>query len=179
MGGLEAEKMIATKKNQSTREKQDDEEFPKNLDPMPTAQSVLAAAALVPASSPSPVPTAQKVFAAAALVLAPYLCILFLLFSALQVGKAIVQSKEGFYPSYESLSGAYVGILKQMQVQMEGEYKEAQEKEAMAAATLANMRTAKTAAIEDSENMAVRKEEELARTDNLVAVAKEVLAQVE
>lgn len=98
---------------------------------------------------------------------------------ALQVGKSFVQSKEGYYPSYESQSGAIVGILKQMKEQMEGEYKEAQEKEAMAAATFADMRTAKTAAIEAGEQMAEQKEDELAKTDNLVAEAKEDLGQTE
>ena len=98
---------------------------------------------------------------------------------ALQVGKSFVQSKEGYYPSYESQSGAILGILKQMQETMEGELKEAQEKESMASASFADMRTAKVAAIEAGEKMAEQKEDDLAKTDNLVAEAKEDLGQTE
>jgi len=98
---------------------------------------------------------------------------------ALQVGKSFVQSKEGYYPSYESQSGAIVGILKQMQETMEAELKEAQEKESMASASFADMRTAKVAAIEAGEKMAEQKEDDLAKTDNLVAEAKEDLGQTE
>jgi len=98
---------------------------------------------------------------------------------ALQVGKSFVQSKEGYYPSYESQSGAILGILKQMKETMEAELKEAQEKEGMASASFADMRAAKTAAIEAGEKMAEEKEDELAKTDNLVAEAKEDLGQTE
>jgi len=98
---------------------------------------------------------------------------------ALQVGKSFVQSKEGYYPSYESQSGAILGILKQMKETMEAELKEAQEKESMASASFADMRAAKTAAIEAGEKMAEEKEDELAKTDNLVAEAKEDLGQTE
>jgi len=98
---------------------------------------------------------------------------------ALQAGKAFVQSKEGYYPSYESQSGAIVGILKQMKEQMEADLKEAQEKESMATTNFADMRAAKTAAIEAGEKMAEEKEDELAKTDNLVAEAKEDLGQTE
>jgi len=98
---------------------------------------------------------------------------------ALQVGKSFVQSKEGYYPSYESQSGAIVGILKQMKETMEAELKEAQEKESMAAASFADMRTAKVAAIEAGEKMAEQKEDDLAKTDNLIAEAKEDLGQTE
>jgi len=98
---------------------------------------------------------------------------------ALQVGKAFVQSKEGYYPAYESQSGAIVGILKQMKEQMEADYKAAGEKEQIAASSFADMRTAKTAAIEAGEAMSEQKEDELAKTDNLVAEAKEDLGQTE
>jgi len=98
---------------------------------------------------------------------------------ALQVGKSFVQSKEGYYPSYESQSGAILGVLKQMKEQMEADYKAASEKEAASAAAFADMRTAKTAAIEAGEAMAEQKEDELAKTDNLVAEAKEDLGQTE
>jgi hypothetical protein len=98
---------------------------------------------------------------------------------ALQVGKSFVQSKEGYYPSYESQSGAILGVLKQMKEQMEADYKAASEKEQVSAAAFADMRTAKTAAIEAGEAMAEQKEDELAKTDNLVAEAKEDLGQTE
>merc|ERR1719199_2498309 len=62
---------------------------------------------------------------------------------------------------------------------MEADYKAATEKEQMAAAAFADMRTAKTAAIEAGEAMAEQKEDELAKTDNLVAEAKEDLGQTE
>ena len=105
--------------------------------------------------------------------------ILFILVSALQAGKSSVQSKEGFYPSHDSRSGAIVGIPKQMKAQMEDEYKEAQEIQGMAAATFADIRTAKVAATEAGENMAEQERHELAKTDNLAAEAKEVLGQTE
>merc|ERR1719261_119457 len=49
----------------------------------------------------------------------------------------------------------------------------------MKAAAFADMRAAKTAAIEAGEKMAEQKEDELAKTDNLVAEAKEDLGQTE
>jgi septal ring factor EnvC (AmiA/AmiB activator) len=66
-----------------------------------------------------------------------------------------------------------------MKEQMEADYKAASEKEAASAAAFADMRTAKTAAIEAGEAMAEQKEDELAKTDNLVAEAKEDLGQTE
>jgi len=98
---------------------------------------------------------------------------------ALQVGRSFVQSKEGYYPAYESQSGAIIGVLKQMKEQMEADYKAQSEKEQMNAAAFADMRTAKTAAIEAGEAMAEQKEDDLAKTDNLVAEAKEDLGQTE
>jgi hypothetical protein len=98
---------------------------------------------------------------------------------ALRVGRAFVQSKEGYYPAYESQSGAIIGILKQMKEQMEADLKAAGEKESASAAAFADMRTAKTAAIEAGEAMAEQKEDELAKNDNLVAEAKEDLGQTE
>merc|ERR1719424_1907021 len=78
---------------------------------------------------------------------------------------------EGYYPAYESQSGAIIGILKQM--------KEAQEKEGTASSTFAELRQAKTAAIEAAEKMEEEKEDEKATTDNLIAEAKEDLGQTE
>jgi len=98
---------------------------------------------------------------------------------ALQVGKAFVQSKEGYYPSYESQTGAIEGILKQMKETMEADLKESQKKEAMAAASFADMRTAKEAAIDAGWKMSEQKEDELAKNDNLIAEAKEDLGQTE
>merc|ERR1719199_466052 len=62
---------------------------------------------------------------------------------------------------------------------MEADYKAATEKEQMAAAAFADMRTAKYAAIDAGEAMAEQKEDELAKTDNLIAEAKEDLGQTE
>merc|ERR1719460_1524801 len=86
---------------------------------------------------------------------------------------------EGYYPSYESQSGAIIGVLKQMKEQMEADLKAAQEKEATAASTFAELRQAKTAAIEAAEKMEEEKEAEKAETDNLIAEAKEDLGQTE
>jgi len=86
---------------------------------------------------------------------------------------------EGYYPSYESQSGAIIGVLKQMKEQMEADLKEAQEKEATASSTFAELRQAKTAAIEAAEKMEEEKEAEKAETDNLIAEAKEDLGQTE
>merc|ERR1719199_64158 len=62
---------------------------------------------------------------------------------------------------------------------MEADYKAASEKEQMAAAAFADMRTAKQAAIDAGWQMSEQKEDELAKTDNLVAEAKEDLGQTE
>merc|ERR1719163_2498396 len=62
---------------------------------------------------------------------------------------------------------------------MEADLKAAQEKEATAASTFAELRAAKTAAIEASEKMEEQKEAEKAETDNLIAEAKEDLDQTE
>jgi hypothetical protein len=86
---------------------------------------------------------------------------------------------EGYYPSYESQSGAIIGVLKQMKEQMEADLKSAQEKEATASSTFAELRQAKTAAIEAAEKMEEEKEAEKAETDNLIAEAKEDLGQTE
>jgi len=98
---------------------------------------------------------------------------------ALTVGKAFVQSKEGYYPAYESQSGAILGVLKQMMEQMQAELKEAQEKESLASASFADMRTAKSAAIEAGWKMSEQKEDEKAKNDNLIAEAKEDHGQTE
>ena len=70
--------------------------------------------------------------------------------------------------------GEIVGILTQVKGEMEGDLKEAQEKEAAGANTFAEMPSAKTAAIEASEKMEEQKEAEKAETDNLVAEATEL-----
>merc|ERR1719424_1057228 len=68
------------------------------------------------------------------------------LFSQMKTG-------EGYYPAYESQSGAIIGVLKQMQETMEADLKKAQEQEAASSSTFAEMRAAKTAAIEAAEKM--------------------------
>jgi len=100
---------------------------------------------------------------------------------ALHSAYVFTQAKtgEGYYPSYESQSGAIIGVLKQMKEQMEADLKDAQEKESGAAATFSELRQAKTAAIEAAEKMEEEKEAEKAETDNLIAEAKEDLGQTE
>jgi len=100
---------------------------------------------------------------------------------ALKTAHAFAQTRSGeaYYPGYESQGGAILGVMKQMKEQMEADLKEAQEKEGMASASFADMRTAKTAAIEAGEKMSEEKEDELAKTDNLVAEAKEDLGQTQ
>jgi hypothetical protein len=100
---------------------------------------------------------------------------------ALHSGYVFTQAKtgEGYYPAYESQSGAIVGVLKQMKEQMEADLKEAQEKESTASSTFAELRQAKTAAIEAAEKMEEEKEAVKAETDNLIAEAKEDLGQTE
>merc|ERR1719261_329230 len=62
---------------------------------------------------------------------------------------------------------------------MEADLKKAQEEEATNAATFAELRQAKQAAIEAAEKMEEEKEAEKAETDNLIAEAKEDLGQTE
>jgi hypothetical protein len=98
---------------------------------------------------------------------------------ALKSATAFAQANHKYYPSYNAQSGEIVGILKQMKEQMEGELKEAQTRESASASAFAEMRAAKQAAIEAGEKMAEQKEDELAKTDNLVAEGKEDLEQTE
>jgi len=98
---------------------------------------------------------------------------------ALKSAHAFTQTHAGYVPAYESASGEILGVMKQMKEQMEGDLKEAQEKEGMASASFADMRAAKTAAIEAGEKMSENKEDELAKTDNLIAEAKEDLGQTQ
>lgn len=100
---------------------------------------------------------------------------------ALHSAYVFTQAKtgEGYYPAYESQSGAIIGVLKQMKETMEADLKKAQEQEAAASTTFADMRAAKTAAIEAAEKMEEEKEDEKATTDNLIAEAKEDLGQTE
>jgi len=98
---------------------------------------------------------------------------------AMKTATVFAQSNHQYYPSYNAQSGEIVGILKTMKEQMEGELKEAQESESAKAGAFSEMRAAKQAAIEAAEKLAEQKEDELAKTDNLVAEAKEDLGQTE
>jgi len=98
---------------------------------------------------------------------------------ALKSATAFAQANHQYYPGYNAQSGEIVGIMKQMQEQMQGELKEAQTAESSKAGAFAEMRAAKQASIEAGEKMAEQKEDELAKTDNLVAEAKEDLGQTE
>jgi len=98
---------------------------------------------------------------------------------ALKSVSSLAQTTHRYYPSYDSQSGEIVGIMKQMQEQMQGELKEEQESEGAKAAAFSEMRAAKQAAIDAGEKMSEQKEDELAKTDNLVAEGKEDLGQTE
>lgn len=98
---------------------------------------------------------------------------------ALKAVSSLAQTTHRYYPSYDSQSGEIVGIMKQMQEQMQGELKEEQESEGAKAAAFSEMRAAKQAAIDAGDKMSEQKEDELAKTDNLVAEGKEDLSQTE
>merc|ERR1719247_1055738 len=80
-------------------------------------------------------------------------------------------------PSYNSQSGEIMGVLRQLQEEMQGALSEAQKTEASRAALFAELRSAKTSEIESGEKMSEAKEDELAKTDMDNAEAKEDLGQ--
>jgi hypothetical protein len=84
-----------------------------------------------------------------------------------------------YYPSYTAQSGEIVGILKQLQEEMQGDLGEAQKAEAARAEAFEELRSAKTAEIEAGEKMEEQKEDELATTATNLAEAKEDLTQEE
>merc|ERR1719247_61927 len=82
-------------------------------------------------------------------------------------------------PSYNSQSGEIMGVLRQLQEEMQGALSQAQKTEASRAALFAELRSAKTAEIESGEKMSEAKEDELAKTDMDNAEAKEDLKQTQ
>jgi len=97
---------------------------------------------------------------------------------AINTASVFMQAHHGhkYFPSYNAQSGEIFGVLKQMQDEMKADLSEAQKTEAARAAAFAELRSAKTAEIENGEKMAEEKEDELATTDNDLAEAKEDLA---
>jgi len=98
---------------------------------------------------------------------------------AVKIASAFMQSKNGetYQPSYNAQSGAIFGVLKQMQDEMKADLSEAQKTEAGRAGLFAELRAAKVSEIEAGEKMSEAKEDELAKTDNDNAEAKEDLGQ--
>jgi hypothetical protein len=86
---------------------------------------------------------------------------------------------EDYYPSYKAKSGEILGILNELKDQMTANLSEAQQEEARAAATFADMRTAKTAEIESAEKQAESKEDLLAKTAMNLAESKEDLEKTQ
>mmetsp|Transcript_105383 Transcript_105383/g.286179 ORF Transcript_105383/g.286179 Transcript_105383/m.286179 type:complete len:765 (-) Transcript_105383:162-2456(-) len=82
-----------------------------------------------------------------------------------------------YYPSYSAQSGEIVGILKQLQEEMQADLGEAQKAEAARSEAFEELRSAKTMEIEAGEKMEEQKEDELAKTANELAEAKEDLGQ--
>jgi len=99
--------------------------------------------------------------------------------SALKSATAFVQRKHGgeYMASYAPQSGEILGVLKQLKDEIQASLSDSQKEEAEAAATFSELRTAKTAEIENGETTAERKEDELANTNNALAEAKEDLDQ--
>jgi septal ring factor EnvC (AmiA/AmiB activator) len=98
---------------------------------------------------------------------------------ALKSASAFMQSHQGYMPSYNSQSGEIMGVLRQLQEEMQGALSGAQKTEASRAGLFAELRSAKTAEIESGEKMSEAKEDELAKTDMDNAEAKEDLKQTE
>jgi chromosome segregation ATPase len=98
---------------------------------------------------------------------------------ALKTVKSFLQSKHeaSYYPTYASQSGEILGILKQMKEEMEMATAEGQKLEAGRSEDFSKLRAAKTAEIEAGERMEEQKEDELAKTANALAEAKEDVGQ--
>jgi len=101
--------------------------------------------------------------------------------TALKSASAFVQARheDTYFPSYNSQSGEIVGVLKQLKEEMEGDLAESQKLDRQRVAAFEELRSAKTAEIEEGERRAERKEDEKATTDNDLAEAKEDLGQEE
>jgi chromosome segregation ATPase len=98
---------------------------------------------------------------------------------ALKSASAFVQGRQEYMPSYNSQSGEILGVLRQLQEEMQGALAEAQKTEAQRAATFEELRSAKTSEIASGEKMAETKEDELAKADMDNAEAKEDLGQTQ
>jgi len=98
---------------------------------------------------------------------------------ALRSAQAFMQAhhREGYFPAYNSRSGEIMGVLRQLEEEMQGDLSEAQKTEADRAAAFAELREAKEAETANGYKMAEQKEDELATTDNALAEAKEDLGQ--
>jgi len=101
--------------------------------------------------------------------------------SALRTASAFVQKRgqdaSAYVPAYESQSGEIFGVLKQLQEDMEKDLSESQKTESKRAGDFADLRKAKTEEIDGGWKSSEQKEDELAKTDNDLADAKEDLGQ--
>jgi len=84
---------------------------------------------------------------------------------------------ETYMPAYSAQSGEIMGVLKQLQEEMEANLSESQKEEQARAASFAELRAAKSAEIENGEKMSEEKEDQLANAVNALAEAKEDLEQ--
>jgi len=103
--------------------------------------------------------------------------------SALRTASAFVQKRgqdaSAYVPAYESQSGEIFGVLKQLQEDMEKDLSESQKTESKRAGDFADLRKAKTEEIDGGWKSSEQKEDELAKTDNDLADAKEDLGQTQ
>jgi len=101
--------------------------------------------------------------------------------SALHSASSFVQRRgqdaSTYVPGYSAQSGEIFGILKTLQEEMVADLTESQKNEAKRAGDFADLRAAKSAEIEGGWKSSEEKEDELAKTDNDLAEAKEDLGQ--
>jgi hypothetical protein len=101
--------------------------------------------------------------------------------SAMRAARAFAQRRgkdaSAYVPRYEAQSGEILGMLKQLQEDMENDLSEEQKVETSRASTFAELRQAKTAEIEGGETSAEAKEDEKAKADYDLSEAKEDLGE--
>jgi len=95
--------------------------------------------------------------------------------AAIKTASAFVQAHHGdqYMPAYNAQSGEILGVLRQLKEEMESDLSESQQTEANSANTFADLRSAKTAEIDNGERMAEQKEDQFADGSNKLAEAKE------
>lgn len=98
---------------------------------------------------------------------------------AMQSASAVLRAHESYIPSYSAQSGEIMGVLKQLQSEMENGLSDSQKSETERAALFASLRAEKMEEIKQGEKRAEQLEDAKATNSNDLAEAKEDLGQAQ